>query len=107
MVTDAPASDSVGLGGANADVTPFARFEPYMLINSPRATLPVVIIKGAAFSIPEICGACAAASAATASMAIPATAIRLSVAFPGMIELSPRCTSCCCLRFRLNRNCVR
>jgi len=57
-------------------VTPLVRFEPKMLTNSPRATLPEGGTSGAALWMPVIFGACADASPARAESAIPLTRIR-------------------------------
>jgi hypothetical protein len=56
MVTDAPAKLSTGLVGVKLAPKPVERFVPKMLINSPRAALPVATESGAAFVIKLIVG---------------------------------------------------
>jgi hypothetical protein len=51
-----------------------------MLINSPRARLPVACTSGAAFLMPEIVGVCAEASSAAAKKTTPASTVRVRIA---------------------------
>jgi hypothetical protein len=62
MFTDVPASVTGAVVEMELSVVPLVKFEPKILISSPRATLPEAGARGAAPVMPEICGACAAAT---------------------------------------------
>jgi len=60
-----------------------------MLINSPRAMLPLAWTKGAALPTAAIWGCCAAANPAVARRAIPGNRIRCSVVSAFITNSSP------------------
>ena len=56
--TEVPVKSQGAVRGTDSRVAPLVRSEPYMLINSPRAKLPLGAAIGAAFWMRKICGAC-------------------------------------------------